>query len=245
MPEVAEAPQLRVLPTERTKAGKEAVKAHVLLYGPPKIGKSTTAAQFNPDHTLFIPTEPGLSALSVYSVPTTSWEQFRSVGAELAAGDHPFQTVVIDTVDVLYKLCSDAVLERLGVEHASDSPYGKGWAAIADEWQLRVSKLASLGLGVWFISHSVDERIEKRVGTITKTVPTLKGKGRDFITGFVDYILLAESEQTQEGERRVLRTRPAENYEAGGRTMPGKPLPDPLPLDAQALHKAMDEAGAA
>jgi hypothetical protein len=225
------------LPTEKSPPtlGVDTMKA--LVYGAPKVGKSTLAASLD-DKALFLATEPGLGGLEVYQQPIRSWQEFREAGADLAKGEHEFKLVVIDTVDELHKLCTDHVLEQLGVSYPGDLEYGKGWAAVSDEFRLRVAKLASLGLGVVFVSHSKEVEIKQTVGTITRIVPTLSGKARDFITGFADFILYAEVEQTPEGEVRQLRTSATENYEAGGRIT----LTDPLPLDGVALRKDIERA---
>lgn len=226
------------LPTEKTTPTLDVQTAKVLLFGPPKIGKTTLVANLDPDRTLFVATEPGLGALSVYAEPVRSWEEFRAIGPELHTGDHNFTTVAIDTVDELHKMCTDYVLKQLGVNYPGDLEFGKGWAAVTDEFRLRVGALSSLGLGVWFISHAKEEEIKQRIGTITKMVPTISGGARKWLTGFVDFILYAGSEQTADGENRVLRTSATENFEAGGRW----PLPDPLPLDAGALREALAAA---
>jgi len=227
-----------LLPTAKTPASLDAKSAKVLLYGHPKVGKSTLAAGIDPDHTLFIATEPGLGGLEVFQARCGSWATFRSIGAQLAEGEHEFHTVVIDTIDELAKMCTDYVMGKLGISHPSDAAYGKGWAAVSDEFRLRVAKISSLGLGVWFVSHAQDREIQTRVGSLTRTVPTLTGKMYEFISGFVDYILLAEVHTTEAGLVRQLRTMPTENYEAGGRF----PLPDPLELDPAVVRKAMEEA---
>lgn len=227
------------LPTEKSAPSLSPDKAKALLYGPPKIGKSTFASKINPDHTLFIPTEPGLGALEVFEVPVRTWAEFRQVGADLAKDPGPFEVVVIDTVDELYRMCSDHICAELGIKHPSDADYGKGWSAVRDEFALRVGKLTNLGLGVWFISHAEDREVKKKVGSKTVTQPSLTGQGRKFLSGFVDFIFLATWEG-DEGDERVLRTQGAEHHEAGGRVPEGAaPLPDPLPLDAERLRKEM------
>jgi hypothetical protein len=228
------------LPTKKSERTLSPDRVKALLYGPPKIGKSTFASQINPDHTLFISTEPGLGSLEVYEAPVTTWAEFREVGADLAKDRKHYEIVVIDTVDELYRMCSDYVCAGLGIKHPSDAEYGKGWAAVADEFRLRVGKIAGLGMGVWFISHAEDREVKKKVGTKTVTQPTLSGQARKFLVGFVDFIFLAEWEGGEEGERRLLRTQGAENHEAGGRVpVDATPLPDPLPLDAAVLRREM------
>lgn len=240
-PEQAAEPEpVSILPTAKTKPTLTAEAAKVFLYGEEKIGKTTTAGALDPDHTLFLATEEGYGALEAFVKPIGSWEEFRTIGPELFKGDHPYNTIVIDTVDELLKLCTDKVLTDLGVSYAGDLEFGKGWAAVTDEFRLRVGALCRLGLGVWFISHSKEEEVKTRTGSITVTAPTLGGGSRKWLLGFVDFILLARSEQGEEGERRVLRTVATENYRAGGRV----DLPDPIPLDAAALREAMAAATA-
>lgn len=231
------------LPTEKSPPTLSPDRVKALLYGPPKIGKSTFASQINPDHTLFISTEPGLGSLEVFEAPVTSWKEFRELGAEIAEDakkDKRFEVVVVDTIDELYRMCADHVCAELGIKHPSDADYGKGWAAVADEFRLRIGKLASLGLGVWFISHAEDREVKKKVGTKTVTQPSLSGQARKFLVGFVDFIFLATWEGDEEKDVRVLRTQGAEHHEAGGRVPVGAaPLPDPLPLDAAGLREEM------
>lgn len=226
------------LPTAKTPPTLEIQSAKVLLAGPPKIGKTTLSANIDPDKTLILATEPGHGAIEAFVHPVNSWMEFREVGAELAAGDHDFTTVVIDTVDELYKLCQAQVMSDIGISHPSDLEYGKGYGLVGDEFRLRVGKLCALGLGVWFISHTEEREIKQKVGTITKQVPSLSGKTGKWLSGFVDFIFFATSEQTEAGDVRLLRTQATENFEAGGRV----PLPDPLPLDAVALREAMADA---
>ncbi len=227
-----------LLPTEKTAPSLRPDRAKTLLYGPPKVGKSTLASRLNPDRSIFISTEPGLDGLEVFKVDVRDWATFRKVGAELAEGKHEFTTVVIDTVDELHKFCSEDVCKKLDITHPSDLEYGKGWKAVADEFSLRIGKLTSLG-GVVLVSHSKEVEIKRRVGSVTKSVPNITGASREWMLGFVDYILFADVEQTSEGEKRMIRTALAEGYEAGGR---GIQLPDPLELDGDVVREAMEEA---
>lgn len=226
------------LPTQKMQPTLDIETAKVLLYGPPKIGKTTLAAGLDPDHTLLIATEKGYGALEAFVQPINTWAEFRQIGPDLHDGDHHFRTLVIDTVDELFKFCTEQVMKDLGIKHPSDLEYGKGWGAVTDEFRLRVGALCSLGLGVWFVSHAKDEEIKQRIGSITVTSPTLSGGPRKWLMGFVDFIFLARSEVHEDGEVRVLRTTATENFEAGGRV----PLPDPILLEAGALREALTEA---
>lgn len=225
-----------LLPKKKTPPSLTFEEAKVILYGAPKIGKTTLATGLAED-VLVLACEPGLGGLSAYSVEINDWETFRKVGAELAESDaHPL--VVVDTVDELYRFCVESVCRSLGIEHLADAEWGKGWQMARDEFRLRVGKLSSLR-GVWFISHSTEIDIKTRTGSRTKIVPTLDKRAMTYLEGFVDYIFYAEAISVPDkGDERVVRTEPADEYIAGGRSA----LPDPLPLDASAVRKAIETA---
>ena len=233
------------LPTSKTPPRTGIENKKILIAGAQKVGKSTLAAGFDPDHTLFVATEPGLDAHEVYQEQCDSWTKFREIGQDLAKGDHPFKYVVIDTVDVLATFCADHVMEGMarseglsGFVHPSDFGYGKGWRAVEDEWKLRVAKLCSLGFGVIFISHLKESTVKTKVGETTVFSPEVGQKAqREWLLGFVDYILWA----TIEDDKRVLHTQPTALFPvAGGRTI--RPMPDPIPLDAKVLREEYEKA---
>jgi hypothetical protein len=205
------------LPTKKTAPTLSATTAKVLLYGPPKIGKTTLAGTINPDTTLILATEAGQGALEAYIQPVPNWQSFREVYAALSVGNHAYETVVIDTVDLLQDFCQEFTMKELGVLHPSDLGYGKGWRAVSDRFKLGVGGLASLGLGIWFISHSKDVEVDQRVGKITKTVPSVSGAARDFLTGFCDHIFYMAAVDTEGGEVRAIKTDASEYWEAGSR----------------------------
>ncbi len=62
----------------------------------------------------------------------------------LAKGDHNFKTLVIDTVDNAFKMCSDYVCAKHGIEYEGDMGHGKGWALVKNEWHRVLTRLASL-----------------------------------------------------------------------------------------------------
>ena len=223
------------LPTAKTTPEDSAKQAKILLYGQPKIGKSTLAATFNAEKTLVMACEPGMGGIEAFVQPVGSWEEFRETGAALAKGDHPFETVVVDTTDEAFRFCQDYTMKLHKIKHPSEMDFGAGWALLADEWRLRVAKLCSLGMSVIFISHAKDVKVEQRVGSITKTVPTLTGQAGKFLMGFCDFILFATFD---EQGNRVMRTQPSEFYDAGQR-LPQFPLPDPMELSASDLAEAL------
>lgn len=206
-----------MLPTEKSKKKTNLSDFTILLYGLPKVGKSTTCARL--DGAIFVPTEAGLNSLEVYQTPLIeNWKQFLEVSAELAKGKHEFKTVVIDLVDNLYSMCAEDVCLKHDKPHESDFAYGKGYALIRVEFMRVINKLAALPTGLVLVSHSVEKEFETRTGKFTKVIPNLTNTIRASLIGVVDCVLFCDVEVV-EGERiRVIRSKPHKDYEAGDRT---------------------------
>ncbi len=220
-----------MLPKEKTKPKTDLKDLTILIYGPGKIGKSTWAS--HADGALFLATEPGLNALEVYQSPISNWEEMLVACSEVAAGDHNFKTIIIDTIDNAYRMCADYICKKNRVEHETDLAYGKGSALVNNEFNRVLTKLAFLPYGLFLISHSTEKEIETRTGKFTKTTPTLPDKARKIVLGMADMILFCDVEQSLDENnkpiiRRVMRTKPNPNYEAGDKF---DILPEVIPLD--------------
>lgn len=229
---------MSALPTKKTPMKTELADQTVLIYGPAKIGKSSTCAQA--PGALFLATEPGLNHLEVFQIPITTWEEFLDAAAEIAKGGHGFRTVVVDTCDNAFRLCTAYVCAKHGVKHPGDLPYGKGFSLCNQEFHRVLTKLAALPYGLFLVSHAQEKEIEGRTGKYVKVMPTLPDAARKIIIGMVDIIMYADLEQetTADGKvvvRRVLRTKPDKHFEAGDRT---DRLPEVLPLDYKAFAEA-------
>ena len=217
------------LPTAPTPACTGYQGTSIMLYGQSKIGKSTLASQF--PKPLFIATEPGLRALTVHQIPVSSWEEFLAACA-LLGGEHDFKTIIIDTIDVLYRLCADWVCARKGIKHESELDFGKAYGPIKAELYRVLTKLAHLDPTLILISHSQDKELE--VGRIKRhrIVPTLPESLRQIVIGLVDMILFAD---IQADGTRIMHTKSAPDFDAGDRF---NILPPVIPLTFAALEAA-------
>ncbi len=229
-----------LLPKTKTPPKDNLNDFTILLYGEPKVGK-TTFANAGGD-TLFIATEDGQGGLESYRVTVDSWDTFLKVIAELKQGKLPYDKVCIDTVDNLYKFCCEWACERLGVVHQSDASYGKGSDTINSEFLRRLTELSLLPYGLWIISHAQEKETKPRAGAAYTTItPTLPPAARKIVLGMADHILYACREydiDPESGEvlreRRVVHTKGNNYFEAGGRI----DLPETLPLDFAAFEEA-------
>ena len=228
-----------LLPTQKTPPKPNLADLTVLVYGATKIGKSTWCS--HADNAIFLSTEPGLNSLEVFQVPIRSWDELLAACGEIAEGKHEFKTVILDTVDNAYRMCAEHVCRKFKIEHESDLGYGKGFALVNNEFQRVLNKLAFMPCGLYLISHSQEVEIETRTGKYNKTVPTLPEKARKIVLGLVDMVLYCDIETAAgtEGKmvaRRVMRTKPSLNYEAGDRT--GR-LPEIIDLDYTKFAEAV------
>lgn len=204
----------------------------ILVYGQPKIGKSTFCASM-PD-PIFIATEAGLNSLEVYQLPVTNWAEFLEACGEVKSSDR-FSTVVVDTIDNAYQYCLEHVCKREGFPYPREENFGKDWFLITQEFKRVIGKLSQGPRGVVLVSHSQDVTLKTSTSEITKAVPAITGKAREFLLGLADVILYAEIITNKKGSSRVLHSAPSENWEAGDRT--GR-LPEVMPLNWEAVVKA-------
>jgi len=230
-----------LLPKAKTKPLEDGSREPILIYGPPKIGKSTFCAGI--ENAIFLATEPGLNFLEVYKVDIPDWETFLVTLKEIAGvGAKKYPTIVIDTLDQAYRMICEMVAKRGGVDFINDLEYGKGYSLANSELHRVLLKTASLGFSIVMTSHS--QAVErKRLGvSTTRIIPTLPEKARQLIVGFVSYVLYADNlEETVEGKivsRRVVHTTPSLYYEAGFKARPGMSMPEVIDLNWNAFLKA-------
>lgn len=209
------------LPSAPTPPKQSLSDLTIFIHGAPKAGKSGWCSHATTP--LFLATEAGLNHLNVHQVPIATWDEMLAACAEIAQGKHPFKTVVIDTADNAYRMCTRYILDQQKITHESDLGYGKAYAMIQAEFYRVINKLALLPYGLILVSHSEAKEFDTRTGKITRMVPTLPDKARRMLMGMVDVILYFDLErQTKStGEivfERSIRTKPSVYYDAGDRT---------------------------
>lgn len=234
------------LPANPTIARQDAEGTVTLLHSDPKGGKSTLASKAaNP---LFLSTEPGLAFLSVYELPIRSWQELLEALAAVAQDPKDFKTIVLDTVDISYIMCSDYVCNKHDMAHPSDLAYGKGFALVNTEFRRVLTKMSRLvkgdgtPFGLILISHTKRIEIDSRDGKYIKSVPTLPQSPREIACGMADFIFYLDTiDKPDGGHDRVLRTKPSKAWEAGDRS--GK-LPEIIPQDWRAVAAHLEPAPA-
>jgi hypothetical protein len=218
-------------PQNVTSRKPSPMAARVSLIGLPKVGKSTLAAQWAPDTTLFVDLQHGTDLIpgDHYVQHCDDWIDFEKTCTALAAGGHRYRTVVIDTIDKAYKFADRHAAAKYGGKVAAGVvEFGKGTAEAEGLFRKAIDGLLGRrGMGIWFIGHAVIESIN----SVDKMIPKLDKRVRDYIAGEVEHILVAE----KIGKRTVLHTTATARFEAGSRVN----LPDPLEMDARKLYAAL------
>jgi hypothetical protein len=137
--------------------------ARIILYGTPKVGKTSLAAEF-PD-PVFLQVEEGTPG----DLELTSFGQLTTFDAVLEAftalivEEHDYKTVVIDSLDAMEPLVWAETCRRNGWRSIEDPGYGRGYVQAEDTWRdliAAVNALRSRGMTVVEIAHSEAIRYE-------------------------------------------------------------------------------------
>jgi hypothetical protein len=137
--------------------GPVVMPPRVTVHGPAGVGKTTFACQA--PAPIMIPVEDGAAQVGVDRVPLC-----RKSAAVFAALDglltesHPYETVIIDSIDWLERLLHEEHAASLGVVSIADVPYGRGYTAILPSWEKLRRTLDRLrdekGMAVVLIAHT-------------------------------------------------------------------------------------------
>jgi hypothetical protein len=210
-----------MLPTQKKKKATNPFEFTILLYGVPKIGKSEACSRI--PKALFLQTEAGLKNLDVYATDLIgTWEEFLTIAGEIAKGEHGYDTIIVDTIDGLYNLCSQYVCKKNGWEHESELDFGKGYARVKLELMRVLNKLSALPTGLVLVGHSKEKEVKQKSGKkYDRITLCFSGSIEEAITAFVDVALYACIEPIEvDGEMRevrVVHSLPSDKYFAGGR----------------------------
>lgn len=215
--------------------------AAVVIGGQPGIGKSSLAG--NIPGMLAIPigsenTWPQLKSigavpadLPVIPEPPQTYEQVHELLAELATAEHSYKGVIIDTVNVVEKLCQLHVCLRdfkgdMGPQGFNN--YGKGYDASASEWKTFINALDRVrtrGLRVILLAHVKVKTFTNPLGAdYDRYILDLHEKVLAITNGWADAVLFAnyfvavdEKGKGKGGRDRFLYTEYSPAYDAKNR----------------------------
>ena len=233
-----------ILPKNERREITKDTRKKIWLYGAPFSGKTTFADKapnpisLNTDGNIeyvtmpYIPIRDTVKTEGRRTVRTFAWEVFKEALTELEKKENDFETIVVDLLEDTREACRVYEYDHLGIEHESDSGYGKGWDIVKTEYLSTMRRLFNLNYkNIIVISHEVVSEIKKSNGaTITKVAPNLPENIANKIAGMVD--IVARVVVDDEGGRWL--NFKSNEYIFGGGRLSGLDTKE-IPLDWDAL----------
>ena len=142
--------------------GKRLRAPKIVIYGPPKVGKSTFAAMS--PNAIGIITEEGLDNIDVPAFPKAeTFPDVMQAITTLYAETHEYQTVFVDSLDWLEPLILAKVCKDNNVTNIEKIGFGKGYIFADDLWKQFFEGLDALrnkGMTVICIAHEQVSKVK-------------------------------------------------------------------------------------
>jgi hypothetical protein len=215
-----------------------------LIYGPPKIGKSTFGARM--PKPLLLAFERGYNAIpGVIAQDITSWGEMKQVMRELKKPEvqENFKSIVVDTIDIAADFAQKYVCNQLGIENIGDGGWTtNGWAKYKKEFEDVFRTLAQLGYAIVFISHDKEKTIKPQNGTEYQQIgSSMQSSALSIIENMADIIGYAHPKVNPDSTtQRVLTLRSLDNSIRCGCRF--RYIEPEIPFSYEALTKALQEA---
>lgn len=247
----------------KLKPTKDIQPPRIVLYGPPKCGKTTFAASI--PNNLLLDVEGGSGAVDVSRVRKEELPTFASIMEVLESlytQDHQFSAVTLDTIDWIEALIFDAAAKEHGKTSIADVGYGAGYVTAQNLWKQLYEALDALrvhkGIMPLILAHELIKVYNNpmtesydRYGLKLRTND--KGASSESIlkewsdiVGFVNKETfvrkekqgMKENKKASTSERVFIYTRESPAYLAGNRYN----LPEQIPFDWASLSDALSKA---
>ena len=236
---------LNLLDLQPTTISRDLRNKYTLLYGLPKVGKTSFATQC-PNNLIFC-FEKGVNGLSgVYAADVPKWTDFKALLKQLDKEDvkAKFHTVTIDTISIAWDLCGQYICSQNNVKALGDIPWGRGYALLKDEFSSALRQISMMGYGMILITHAKTkvEQIDDD-HSIEIVSPNIPERAQDIVNALVDLIGYIDV-QWKEGangpiSERTLVTRGTPTVVAGSRF---KHLAPRIPFGYNELVNALGDA---
>lgn len=231
-----------ILNIEPTVISRDLKGKYILLYGKPKVGKTTLASRF--PKNLLVAFEKGYNAIDgIMAQDVSKWADFKLVLRQLEKPEaqEKFDTITIDTATIAYEKCEQFICAQNGVQSIADIPWGQGYAKTKQEFENCLRKITMLGYGLVLISHietrkeKVDDEHEREI-----LAPSMPKRCYEVVNQIVDIIGYIATEWDDEGNsQRWLYTRQTPTIMAGSRF---KYLAPKIKLGYNELVNAINDA---
>lgn len=241
-----------LLPKNERRNISETKKRKIWIYGAAFSGKTTMLDEapdplnLNTDGNIQFVSMPYLSIKDEVKVEgrmtkrTFAWDIFKDSISELEKKQNDFKTIIVDLLEDTREMCRIKMYDDLGIQHESDSGYGKGWDIIKTEYLSTIRRLFNMDYeNIIVISHEdISKDITKKNGqNITRIAPNIQDAIANKVAGMVDIVARVVVE---DDGSRTLNFKSNEVIFGGGRLKGIKSTT--IPLSWEALMKVYDEA---
>ena len=240
------------LPSSERRNISETKKRKIWIYGAAFSGKTTmlddapNPLNLNTDGNIQFVTMPYVSIKDEVTVNGRmtnrkfAWEVFKDTLAELEKKQNDFKTIIIDLLEDTREMCRVYMYDNLGIQHESDSGFGKGWDIIKTEYLSTMRRFFNLDYeNLVVVSHEdVSKDITKKNGqNITRIAPNIQDAIANKIAGMVDIVarVVVEDDDT-----RTLNFKQNEVIFGGGRLKGIEQTS--IPLSWNALMEVYEQA---
>ena len=236
-----------ILNIQPNKVTKDLKGKYIMIYGSPKIGKTTFCATQLPN-VLLLAAEVGYHAIpGVKAVDITKWSDVKKIVKQLDSpqAKEMYSTIVFDTIDLFAQYCEEYVCQQNGVNDISEVPYGKLYKVYSKEFSNIFRKITMMGYGIVCIAHQEIKVARNDKGEEYETIqPVLEKRALKAINALVDFVLYIGQEWDENGNNnRYFYTRNTPFIMAGSRFGEMKPK-IPFSYDAliEEITKAMESS---
>ena len=230
---------------EPTVISRDLKGKYILLYGKPKVGKTTLATQM--PGALLLAFERGYNAIpGIIAQDVNTWGEMKQIFRELKKPEvqEVYKTIIVDTVDIAADLCQKYICNQLGIDNMGDGGWGtNSWSKYKKEFEDVFRGLTMMGYAVVFISHSKTGTDKDQTGKeFGYTKPTTQSSALQIIENMADIYCFARMYLGADGEEKrvlTLRSPAGSGISCGSRF---KYIASEIPLNYDALTKAIGDA---
>lgn len=240
-----------ILPENKKRDLTVSNKKKIWFYGAPFSGKTTLTDKF-PD-LLILTTDGNINNVTAPYVHIKdevwtegrvvkrkfAWEMFKETIEELEKKENSFKSISLDLLEDTRDMCRVYMYDKLGIQHESDSAFGKGYDIIRTEYLSVMKRFFNLNYdNILACSHEdVTKSLTKKSGEqVTRIAPNLQEALATKIAGMVDLVgrVIADDEN-----KRVISFKADNVIFGGGRLgVTGQEIP----LDYNELMKVYEKA---
>jgi hypothetical protein len=200
---------------------------NALIYGDSGVGKTTLAGsasvvdQLSP--VLFIDAEGGTMSLAhsypkVDTIRIMNLNDLQKVYNDLHKGEHPYKTIVVDSLTEVQKMSMTSIMRKAKSADADidlDMPQIQHWGKNLSQTRATVRAWRDLPYNVILTALAESDK-DNRNRTVVR--PSLTGKAKGEIPGFMDIVLYYYIKMDKERNKRLLLTTQTDSVMAKDRS---------------------------